>query len=193
MVPVPRQTAKPPSDEDLAVHAQQGCIASFELLLRRFQVPLLHFLRQGGAADDAEDLLQDTFLRAYTNLPRYRTEWRFATWLFTIARRLNINHHRRVRPETGCQELGRAESAGGGLLEAAIAEEDRRGLWETAARTLSEPEMTALWLHYVEDMPVREIATILGRSRVSVKTMMFRARKKLAPLVEVQNVRIVPR
>lgn len=193
MVPVPRQTAKPPSDEELAVRAQRGCTTSLEQLLRRFQVPLLHFLRQGGAADDAEDLLQETFLRAFRNLGRYRTEWRFATWLFTIARRLNINHHRRARPETGCQELGRAESPGTGPLEAAIAEENRRGLWATAARTLSEPEMTALWLHYVEDMPVREIARVLGRSRVSVKTMMFRARKKLAPLLEVQNVRIVPR
>jgi RNA polymerase sigma-70 factor, ECF subfamily len=180
-MPVPRDPAEPLSDEELATRAQRGCAASFEQLLRRFQTPVLHFLRHRGAAADAEDLLQETFLRAYRNLHRYRPRWRFATWLFTIARRLSINHHRRSRPETGCQELAHAESTVAGPLDSVIEDEDRRGLWTVAAEVLSEREMTALWLHYVENMPVREIAAVLDRSRVAVKTMMFRARKKLLP------------
>jgi DNA-directed RNA polymerase specialized sigma24 family protein len=64
------------------------------------------------------------------------------------------------------------------------AEESRRRLWHVAAQTLSEQQTTALWLYYVEDMPVKRIAWILGFSRVAVKTMMFRARKKLMPVLE---------
>jgi DNA-directed RNA polymerase specialized sigma24 family protein len=56
-------------------------------------------------------------------------------------------------------------------------------LWEAARRALGQDEVAALWLHYVEEMPVAEIAAVLDRSRVAVKTMMFRARKKLLPLV----------
>jgi RNA polymerase sigma-70 factor, ECF subfamily len=180
---MPRKPVEPPSDEHLAILAQEGCVASFEQLMRRFQIPLLHYLQQRGGPFDAEDLIQETFLRAYTNLHRYRPKWKFATWLFTIGRRLSINHHRRTRPETGCRELALAVSAGDGPVEAAIREETRCSLWTAAAEVLSEEEHTALWLHYVEEMPVREIARVLERSRVSVKTMMFRARKKLLPLL----------
>ena len=88
-------TEAPTSDDELARRAQQGCEASFESLLRRFQTPVLHFLRRQGASADAEDLTQETFLRAYENLHRYDRRWAFSTWLFTIARRTSINHRRR--------------------------------------------------------------------------------------------------
>ena len=91
------------SDEDLAIQAADGCIASFEQLVQRFQVPLVHFLSQRcESREDAEDIAQEAFVRAHSNLHRYQTRWRFSTWLFTIARRLCINHLRRqgVRQET---------------------------------------------------------------------------------------------
>lgn len=119
----------------------------------------------------------------YNNLPRYRRRWRFTTWAYTIARRVSINHHRRVRPVGTADALPCLEARTPGPAQAAVEEEDRRSLWGKAAEVLSEEEMTALWLHYVEDMPVRQVAAILGRSWVAVKTMMFRARKRLRPLV----------
>ncbi len=172
-----------PSDEELARRAQQGCAVSWEELLRRFQSPLLHFLRQRAGAADAEDLLQDTFVRVYANLHRYRRRWRVATWLFTIARRVSINHQHRPRPQGDAQVWQQAVSAGPGPVEAAVEEESRRYLWGMAARVLSEEELTALWLHYVEELPLREVAVVLDRSGVAVKTMMFRARRRLLPLL----------
>ena len=64
-----------------------------------------------------------------------------------------------------------------------VAEENRSRLWDRAAGVLSEEQTTALWLHYVEDMPARAIAQVLGRSWASVKVMLFRARKRLLPLL----------
>ena len=180
---MPRESMSLPSDEELARRARDGCAASFEQLVRRYQVPLLHFLRRQGAGGDAEDLLQETFLRAYTNLHRYRPRWRLATWLFTIARHAAINHHRRKRPVV-VEILW--ESAAPGTREpyqVLVEEETRRRLWDLAARVLSADEWTALWLFYVEEMPAREIAAVLGRSWVGVKTMLFRSRKRLLPLV----------
>jgi RNA polymerase sigma-70 factor (ECF subfamily) len=179
---MPRTGPAPlPSDEELARQAQQGCAASWEELLRRFQAPVLHFLRQRGGAADAEDLLQDTFVRVYANLHRYRRRWLVATWIFTIARRVSINHHRRTRPQGDAQVLQGAVSAAPGPVEAAVEEENRRYLWGMAAQMLSDEELTALWLHYVEDLPLREVAAVLGRSWVAVKTMLFRARRRLLP------------
>ena len=173
------------SDEELASRAQQGCAESFDQLMRRFQAPVLSFLRHRGAGAEAEDLLQETFLRAYANLPQYRTQWRFATWLFTIARRVSITYHRRPPRPEGCEAtLALAESSLPGPVEDAIVEDSRQYLWSRASQILSEEEATALWLHYGENLDTREIADVLGRSRVAVKTMLFRARKKLVPLLE---------
>jgi RNA polymerase sigma-70 factor (ECF subfamily) len=172
-----------PSDEELARRAQQGSTASFEELLRRFQTPVLQFLQHRGAAAAAEDLLQETFIRAYVNLFRYRSRWRFATWLFTIARRVSLNHHRRRRPISGAA-VESAECGAVGPAEAAAAADSRQYLWDRAAQVLSQEELTALWLHYVESMSTRDIATVLERSGVAVKTMIFRARRKLAPVLK---------
>jgi RNA polymerase sigma-70 factor (ECF subfamily) len=173
----------PLSDEELACRAQRGCAESFDQLMRRFQAPVLHFLRRRGA--EAEDLLQETFLRAHANLFRYRSQWRFATWIFTIARRVSITHRRR-RPQPEGREalLASAESGRPGPVELAIEEDDRRCLWRRAAQVLSEEEVTALWLHYGENLGMRDIAAVLGRSCAAVKTMLFRSRKRLVPLLE---------
>jgi RNA polymerase sigma-70 factor (ECF subfamily) len=173
-----------PSDEELACRAQKGCARSFEQLMQRFQAPVRQFLRHRGNSSDAEDLLQETFIRVYANLHRYRQRWRFATWLFTIARRVSINHSRCVRPVADAEALRSAESGAPSPLGVIVAEEDRRCLWDMAAKVLCQEELTAVWLYYVEEMPTREIAAVLERSWVSVKTMMFRARRKLRTLLQ---------
>jgi len=178
-------TDVPWDDEELARRAQAGCVASFEELARRFQVPLVHFLRRWASREDAEDLAQDTLLRAYRNLHRYRPSWRFATWLFTIARRLSINQARRRRPMAASDALDEVEHDAPEPADAVAREESRQRLWSLAASALSKPQMTATWLHYVEGMPLGQIARVLGCSQVAAKVTLFRARKRL--------LRVVPR
>jgi RNA polymerase sigma-70 factor (ECF subfamily) len=176
-------TALPSSDEELARRAQGGCSDSFEELVRRFQVPLLQFLRRWTSHENAEDLVQDTFVRAYQNLQRYRPSRRFATWLFTIARRLSINQQRRRRPRANGEAL---EMIGDETLEPgqlAAERESRQHLWTRAAEVLTEPQMTATWLYYAEEMSVEQIARVLGRSQVAAKVTLFRARKRLLPIL----------
>jgi len=178
----------PTSDEELACRAQRGCVASFEQLLQRFQTPVLHFLRHRGLAADAEDVAQETFLRAYKNLHRYDRRWTFSAWLFTIARRVSINYCRRERPTANAEAVASAASDDAEPIEAMIVAEDRRRLWDAAAAVLSEEQMTALWLHYTEDMPLQEIALVLERSHTSVKVMLFRARQKLVSLLGEKDI-----
>jgi RNA polymerase sigma-70 factor (ECF subfamily) len=172
------------SDEELASRAQAGCSASFEELVRRFQVPLLHFLERWAAREDAEDLVQDTFVRAYRNLDRYRSTYRFATWLFTIARRLSINRQRRRRPQPNGETFEAVEDCRPSPAQLVAETEDRRRLWKLAGEVLTESQMTVTWLYYVEDLSVKEIARVLGRSQVAAKATLFRARKRLQPILK---------
>ena len=178
-------------DEVLVKQTIEGCLSSFDQLVARYQVPLVQFIAQRiGSFEDAEDLTQETMVRAYQHLHRYRGDWRFSTWLFTIARRLSINHQRHGRAL--CRNRSRVESDALSQVvdptsepHVLVAEqENHQRLWRLAANVLTEPKFTTLWLFYVEEMPVAEIAQVVGRSRVSVKTMMFRARKELAPFLE---------
>lgn len=171
------------NDEELACRAQRGCEKSLDCLLRRYQTPVLQFLRHRGGNGDAEDLTQETFFRAYENLHRYRPCWSFSSWLFTIARRTSINHYRRARPAIDRSDVDSVASSVVEPLEAMVVAEGRIRLWDAAAQVLNEEQTTALWLYYVEDMSARGIATVLGRSAGSVKVMLHRARKTLLPLL----------
>ena len=88
-----------PTPEELACLAQAGSSESFARLVERFTDPLYNFLalRTPNPAD-AEELVQETFLRAWHRLDRYDREWRFSTWIFTIAKRLATSGWRRARP-----------------------------------------------------------------------------------------------
>jgi RNA polymerase sigma-70 factor (ECF subfamily) len=181
----PGMNNQPSSDEQLAFKAQRGCASSFEELVRRYQTRLLNFLRRRTAnAADAEDLTQDTFVRAYENLHRFNESGRFSTWLFTIARRLCINHGQKKRPKANSEALHSIESLTSSPEQTVSDRENRRQLWDLAAEILNERQMTAIWLYYVEGMSVAQIAPVVERSRVAVKMILFRARKKLLPVLE---------
>ena len=85
-----------PSDEELAAQAQAGLRAPFEELVRRYSRRLYLFLRpRVGSDPDTEDLVQDTFLKAFGNIGRYDDTYRFSTWIYTIAGNLARTELRR--------------------------------------------------------------------------------------------------
>jgi RNA polymerase sigma-70 factor (ECF subfamily) len=174
------------SDEQLANEAQRGSCASFELLVRRYQSRLLRFLLRSLRQADAEDVLQDAFVQAYQNLHRYSDRWRFKTWLFVIGQRLMIDHLRRAKRHVA---IGDDDARSHFDHELALEMTERRErLWAMAKRVLDDQAYRAVWLHYVEDMGTRDIAAVLGRSWVWVKTSLHRSRRKLAPhLVEMES------
>ena len=174
-----------PSNEALALQAQAGCRASFAELVARFQVPLLHFLRQRtGCLHDAEDLTQDVFVRAFRSLARYESKWRFSTWIYTIAHRLSLNARRRWRPPIDGRGLDAVSTADSPPDDALSMAEESNRLWRAAAGVLTAEQLTSLWLFYVEEMPLEEIARVLGRSAGAAKGLLFRGRRKLAEALD---------
>ncbi len=167
--------------EELAWRCQQGCRAAFAELIDRYGSRLLQFLNyRTKNVHDAEDLVQDTFVRAYANIHQYRNEWKFSTWLFTIARRLASSHYRRANYARVVDEPVPASMD---PFELAAAEENRENIW-SLARKLSENQFRALWLRYTEGMSIKQIARVLGKSQVSAKVLLFRARTSLAGRLE---------
>lgn len=180
----------PPNDqspEELALRARDGSLAAFADLVRLFEGRLINFLlRRVPTAQDAEDLAQEAFVRAWTHIADYDPRWRFSTWLFTIASRLAISQQRRaalVRPAhealVNAQRGLEPEHAG----DAMITREAFDLVWQIAEQKLSRDQISALWLRYAEDCSIGEIATILRKSQVGVRVMLFRARQTISAAV----------
>ena len=165
------------SDEELASRVAAGSSSLFEELVSRYSRRLFHFLRHRIETDqDIEDIVQDTFLKAFRSIDRFNPEFRFSTWLYTIAGRSAISRHRsskKMKPDTT------AASSLPGPEEIVIQKQESQNIWELA-NLLSKKEYEALWLRYAEDMSIKEIARVTKKKPVSVRVLLYRARLNLA-------------
>jgi RNA polymerase sigma-70 factor, ECF subfamily len=174
-----QRTIEARTDDELAREARAGSRRSFEELAVRYRRRLFVYLRPRLASDeDAEDLVQETFLKLYRNVASYDPAYRFSTWLYTSAQRLAIDAFRK-----GAASRGRLAAAEEGSLADPAAVIDgvpgASGLWD-AARALGEARFRVLWLRYGEDMSIEEIAAVLGRTRLAIRVLLHRARTRLA-------------
>jgi RNA polymerase sigma factor (sigma-70 family) len=103
--------------------------------------------------------------------------------MFTIGLRLATDFQRRRRLQPTLLEASLLDAMGSATRpsEEAEADELRSDLWQTVRESLGHEQAAALWLFYGEQQSVKEIASELGRSAVSVRVMLYRARKKLLP------------
>ena len=169
-------------DAALARRTRAGALECFEVLVARYETRLYEFLRhRTGNRHDAEDLTQETFVRAYRQLARYDERRAFAPWLFTLARRLAASHVRGVRVMDPLPDnLTAGTEPGTPLAEA----EERQRLWRLVRERLSDDQFTALWLKYAEDMSVRDMARVMGKMQVHVKVLLHRGRRALRRAME---------
>lgn len=92
------KTPKKPADEDLISRFQEGDLYAFEEIVQRYRDPLINFVYHFlGNRVDAEDVVQETFLRVYRNKHLYRRIAKFSTWIYTIASNLAKTELRRRR------------------------------------------------------------------------------------------------
>jgi RNA polymerase sigma-70 factor (ECF subfamily) len=162
------------SDASLADMAAGGDRGAFEQIVGRYCGQLLEFTAGRAAVyQDAEDIVQETFLRAYTNIDLFDRRYSFKTWLFTIAYRIMISSYRKKRPklllDNAAEEL--AEKSTG-------TDEDYQWLWDEI-KQLGTEAYTALWLKYRQELSVEEIATIMKKSKVGIRVLLHRARNRL--------------
>ncbi|HZQ46392.1 MAG TPA: sigma-70 family RNA polymerase sigma factor [Verrucomicrobiae bacterium] len=166
------------SDQELARAAQAGSLDAFERLVYRYEHRVHAFVTQFCRnATDAREVTQDTFVKAFQSMGQFDSRRAFAAWLFTIARRKCIDQHRSAFRVTDAAVPELSDHTD--PSELAARREDGQDLWHLARQCLNENQFQALWLHYVEDMNVAQIAQALRKTRVHIKVILFRARQIL--------------
>jgi RNA polymerase sigma-70 factor (ECF subfamily) len=137
---------------------------------------LNYLLQMTGNRHDAEDLTQDTFVKAFKSAQRGQRPANLTAWLLTIARRTALNHFRAARPTENLSADVPFDSADPALVAAQT--DDHAQLW-AVARRLKRICFEALWLRYAEGLSVAETARVLGRHPIHVRVLLHRARMDL--------------
>ena len=170
-------------DNELVERARAGDIRSYEELVRRYERLVGRVIYPYAGRDAAvEDLVQETFLRAYDRLDTFNPEYRFKTWLLAIANNLGIDTLRRRREAVEFNPELHARITHG--PEAAAVEADRARSVRDAVLTLPETYSVPLVLRYAEGLTYAEIAEVLGITIPALKSRLFRARNMLAEKLE---------
>jgi len=171
-------------DRALVEAAAAGSREAFDDLVRRHQVAIVALTRAltSGAAD-AEDLAQEAFVRAWKSLRSFRGDSSFRTWLHRIAinvvRTAQTRHGRWTRMFTAAEPDADPPSPEE-PLDAALA---RRQVIERALASLPEELRVAVALRDMQGLDYREIAAVLDVPIGTVESRIFRARRRLKPLL----------
>lgn len=202
-----------PSDRDLVARSRAGDVDAFDLLVRRYERQVFNTAyRLSGSHDDAADIAQEAFVRAWNNLKSFRGDAAFTTWVFRIVTNVFLDERKRVRSRREHRSLDEALSLrngepGGSGADAGmvpqfedrspspqdrVEQQERQVLLERAIADLPEAQRIMVVLYHTQDRSYEEIATIMNLPMGTVKSRLNRARlalrNRLLPLGELFGV-----
>ncbi len=181
------------SDQQLVILAGDGDSQTFEALFNRYRDAIRKlYLQRTGNTDDADDMLQETFVKVFLNLEKYDTKFTFGQWVYTIARNVFIDHVRKRRDDLSIDLL-----PGGGQITPVATEaspEERyinsqRGAQLQAHLSQLSPRYRKLIeLRFFMEYSYEEIALHLNMPMGTVKTQIHRAREQLCKLITESDI-----
>jgi RNA polymerase sigma-70 factor (ECF subfamily) len=180
------------ADAELVLQSQNGDPAAFEALIRNHQ-HMVHSLtfRMTGSLADAEDLAQESFIRAYEQIGDFRGASKFSTWLYRIAVNTCLNWRqseaRRFQLQTNCAEEFAARHNDGEELSGDQANEVQAALLKLPAK-----QRAAIVLTIYDGLNHAEAAKVLGCSETTVSWRVFAAKRKLKRWLSASAGRVTP-
>ena len=171
--------------------AKRGDATAIEALIRAHEQSLFRYmLKMTGNPDSARDISQDAFVRVLGSIGRFDEQFRFSTWLFTIAKRLWMNHCQKLKPVFDSEMVG--DSQGDSVTpenQIITRFEDRMTKQAIAAgmASLSSRQHEIVRLFHGCGCSIQEISLRESLPVGTVKSHLFRARQKMAAVIQEGN------
>lgn len=176
-----------PEEKELINRSLQGEQTAYGVLVDRYKHLIFTLAcRMLKNREDAEEVAQDTFVKAYKSLNTFKGDAKFSSWLYRIAYRKCLDRLKKEkrRPGVGSLEIDGVKDlkVSGNVLEY-IEGEERSALLKTAIDRLTEIDAALVTFYYYEQLTIREISSILDMSQNVIKVRLFRSRKQLERLL----------
>jgi RNA polymerase sigma-70 factor (ECF subfamily) len=166
----------------------EGKCNAFGYIVNRHQDKAYNLaFRIVGSHEEAEEIAQDSFLKAYRSLKGFKMKSSFATWLYRIVYNTAISHVRVKKKGVLSLEDFPADAAdfiGSNSSEEEAEREYRTSLINFALQKINEEERGLISLYYYEEMSAEEISDVTGISKSNIKVKLFRARQKMLEIIE---------
>jgi RNA polymerase sigma-70 factor (ECF subfamily) len=169
----------------LLARAQQGDMLAFESLVHMHEQRVFaHCYRLVGNSAEAEDLCAETFVRAFQHLSALRADPSIVHWLLRVANNLGVSQLRKrgTRPIIELDEVGEIAATAPSLEDQVVARSEQETVRQCLEK-LPPKERTAVWMFYLEDRPLEEIARVLDCGLAGAKSRVHRGRHHLRELV----------
>lgn len=185
-----QSTADGADDEELVLRSQQGDVRAFDQLVERYHAKIYGLTyNMTSNREDAEDLTQEVFVKAYEALPRFKGNASFYTWLYRIAVNKTINYRKKRNrkralsldqfdQEIKLDDVYHSLAAKGSPLRNISLSELQEKLNE-ALQNLSEKHRTVVVMHDMQGIPHEEIAKVVKASVGTVRSRLFYARRQM--------------
>jgi len=176
-------------DQILIEKTLAGSLECYDVLMQRYEKDVFAVARgYTRSVDDTLDICQNVFLKAYRKLGTFEGRSSFKTWLVTIANREGLNwlRTRARKAPASVVDLETVSLTSGNDQETALLETERRQKVVDSLQVLNQRSRVAVILRYFRDMPIREIAVILGCSEGVTRNLLFRSVRKLREAVAAE-------
>ncbi|WP_367591051.1 RNA polymerase sigma factor [Aquimarina sp. 2201CG1-2-11] len=176
------------SDQYYISKVLEGHVNAFSTLVERYQnlVYTVAF-RMVKNKELAEEVAQDSFVKAFNSLSMYRGDAKFSTWLYTIVYRKSLDAIKRNKKKVTTALIEEVSEGDIGTIGDALGyleDKDRRKVVSASIASLSEDEAAIITLYYFEEKSVKEIVQITGLTVDNVKIKLYRSRKKLYSILK---------
>jgi RNA polymerase sigma-70 factor (ECF subfamily) len=177
------------TDTEIISKVLKGDQQVFAALVERYQNYVFTLvLRFTDKREDAEEIAQDIFVKAYRSLADFRGDAKFSTWLYTIVRTSCITFLRKRRLETSSIDNEKTaiqlESRESGFKANIVEQKSRQAMVNRAIQLLSADDAQVITLFYKAEQSLEEIGTIMGLEPNTVKVKLHRARQRLKEKME---------
>lgn len=162
----------------------EGDDTAFEYLFNRYREAIRRlFVQRLGGANDADDLLQETFVKVYIHIHRYNPEYTFGQWVYTIARNTFVDFIRRRQDDLSIDERFTAPASNTPTPEESVINGQQKTQIEHCLQRLSPRYGTLIRMRFFEEYSYEEIAAKLSLPLGTVKTQIHRAREQMCRLI----------
>jgi len=179
------------NNEDILIYIDQvlqGNVNAFTHIVDRHKDRAYNLaFRICCSREEAEEITQDSFLKAYRALGSFKRKSSFSTWLYRIVYNTAVSYVRIKKKEILSLEDFPADAidfTGTGTSDEEADAEYRRSLINFAFQKISDEERSLITLHYYEEMSTDEISEVTGISKANIKVKLFRARQKMFQIFE---------